>query len=227
MSVPEGMHKTLKRLPSLVLTAALIAIATARAADAQTVMVRSAPPGSTIELTMNGGTPVSATADAEGDATLSVPARTSEDDVQVHVDVCGNLVKVLMVSRGVQPSAGTAGCTRTDFPSTFLMRPVTTFVVDITEQSAAVHVTQGPPPPEWVRRGPAVRTGVPWSTPTPGLALSAGFGFSMFGNASAVQCGTASPCTKNDAGGAVSLGADYWITRNIAAHIGYLKPADV
>src|SRR5262249_12730175 len=152
-----------------------------------------------------------ATADGAGDATLAVPARAAEDDVQMHVDVCGNLVRVLIVSRGVQPAAPGPNCARTDFPSTFLMRAVTTFVVDISEQSAVVHLSQGPPPPEWVGRGPAVHGKIAWSTPSTGLALSAGVGFSTFSDAVTVACGTATPCDSNNFGGAVTLGAEYWI----------------
>src|SRR5262245_41230268 len=93
------------RLRSVTLSLVLAATAGVCTASAQTVIVRSANPGAPIELTMNGGAVVSATADSNGDATLAVPARTAEDDVQMHVDVCGNLVRVLVVSRGVQPAA--------------------------------------------------------------------------------------------------------------------------
>jgi hypothetical protein len=228
MPVLDRLPRTAARLRPLAISVVLVATAGIRTTSAQTVIVRSAPAGSAIELTMNGGTPVTATADSEGDATLAVPARASEDDVQMHVAVCGNLVRVLVVSRGLQPSAAAGGCTRTDFPSTFVMRAVTTFVVDILDQSATVHVTQGPPPPEWVHRGPALRTSkVPWATPSTGLALSAAAGFSTFSNQVAIECGTAPTCNNSNFGGAVALGADYWITRFAAAHIGYLKPSDV
>src|SRR3954454_6261004 len=91
------------------------------AAAAQTVIVRSAPQGSTIELTMNGGAPVSVAADTFGDATLTVPARTTEAAVQVHVDDCGNRVRVLLVERGIQPSPAEPGCNRIDIGSVFVM----------------------------------------------------------------------------------------------------------
>src|SRR5207237_159121 len=141
-----------QRLRPLVLAAALIVTVSLRA-GAQTLIVRSAAPGSPIEVTMNGGAAVSATADENGDATLGVPARASESDVQLHVDACRTMVRVLVVERGLQPAAAEPGCERTDFPSTFIMRGITTFVVDMMP-APAVHIAQGPPPAAWVRRGP-------------------------------------------------------------------------
>src|SRR5690349_22135641 len=119
MSFADEMRSSI-RLRSLALAAALIAIVSVRA-SAQTAIVRSAPPGSTIELTMNGGAPVSATADENGDAALTIPARAAEADVQIHVDACRTTVRVLVVERGLQPTTADAGCERTDFPSTFIM----------------------------------------------------------------------------------------------------------
>lgn len=224
LSDPISLTTRLRSLSVSLVVAATVGLGTA---SAQTVMVRSATAGAPVELTMNGGAAVTATADSAGDATLAVPARTAEDDVQMHVDVCGNLVRVLIVSRGVQPTAPGPNCARTDFPSTFVMRAVTTFVVDISEQSAVVHLSQGPPPTEWVSRGPAMHGKISWSTPSTGLALSAGVGISTFSDWVTVACGTATPCDSSDLGGTVTLGAEYWIKQFVAAQIGYLKPADV
>ena len=224
LSDPISLNTRLRSVTLSLVVAATVGIGTA---SAQTVIVRSATAGAPVELTMNGGAAVTATADSSGDATLAVPARAAEDDVQMHVDVCGNLVRVLIVSRGVQPAAPGPNCNRTDFPSTFVMRSVTTFVVDISEQSAVVHLTQGPPPPEWVSRGPIVHGKIAWSTPSTGFALSAGIGASTFSDAVTVACGTATPCNSSNLGGAVTLGAEYWIKDFVAAQVGYLKPGDV
>src|SRR5207247_4416278 len=162
-------------LPLLIMTAGL------GTAAAQTAIVRSAPPGSTIELTMNGGAVTSATADNYGDATLTVPARTAEAAVEIHVDDCGNRVRVLIVERGLQPSTPEPGCSRIDIGSVFVMRPMTTFVVDIDSSATSVHLTQGPPPAIWVQRGAAAAgSSRSWGTPTNGLVGSAGLGYSMF-----------------------------------------------
>jgi hypothetical protein len=216
------------RLSSFPIAVALVATAGLRAAAAQTVIVQSAPPGSTIELTMNGGQPVSATADTDGDATLLVPAATSDRLVQMRVDTCGNVVRILLVERGVPPSAPGPGCNRSEIGSVFEMRPVTTFVVDIDGPNASVHLRQGPPPIGWLRRGLVQsRRSRPWGTPTRGLVLSAGAGVSSFGNAVDVACGDAQACRGSSYSGAISLGIDYWITRFFAAGVGYVAPGDV
>src|SRR3954470_1568975 len=93
----------------LVLAVVLLLSAGLRAAGAQTVMVRSAVPGAAIELRMNGGTPATATAaerapaaaDENGDATLVVPSRGRDTDVQLHVDVCDKAVHVVINEPGV------------------------------------------------------------------------------------------------------------------------------
>ena len=118
-------------------------------AAAQTVIVRSAQAAATIEVTFNGGAPVAGTADSSGDATLTIPTRISEAAVLVHLDDCGNRVRVLLVEAGIQPATPEPGCNRVDIPSVFVMRPVTTFVIDMEGAATTVHLTQGPPP-AWV-----------------------------------------------------------------------------
>jgi hypothetical protein len=65
-------RKRAERIPGrlLAVAAVLQIVAGAGVANAQTVMVRSAPPGSTIELLVNSKVAGSATADPAGDATL-------------------------------------------------------------------------------------------------------------------------------------------------------------
>src|SRR4029453_6108070 len=197
MSLLDGTRRQGCPRPLLPALALLLTAGVCPAA-AQTVIVRSAPPGSTIELTMNGGSAVAGTADAIGDATLGVPTTAAETDVRLHVDECGTLVRVLVVAAGVQPTAASPGCTRTALASVFVMRPVTTFVVDVGGPNTAVHIAQGPPPPEWVTRGALPRRGgVPWGTPTTGFALSAGTGFSSFSNAGTAQCGSVTGCASD------------------------------
>jgi hypothetical protein len=110
----------------------------------------------------------------------------------------------------------------------FIMRSTTTFVIDITP-NVAVHVAQGPPPPEWLVRGPgAVRKGTMMhGTPGKGLVLSAAAGGSSFGSISDQACGDVPECLNTHAGVAFALDAEYWITRYMAAQVGYFQPADV
>ena len=213
------------RLPALAL--ALAATVGVGVATGQTVIVRSAPAAATIELTVDSGRVISATADNYGDATLAAPAQTPESEAQIYVDSCGALVRVLLVR--LRPAPPQPGCTRTEIGSVFLMRPVTTFVVDLDGPNATAHVTQGPAPRQWVERGvgPARPSRIHWGTPEKGLALSAGAGFSTFSRAVDVACGDLSTCQSSNFGGAIALGAEYWIMRFVAAQAGYVRPADV
>jgi hypothetical protein len=213
---------------SLTLALALGAVLGARTATAQTVIIQSAPAGAAIDLTFNGTSVAAAKADANGDATLSVGASRPDTDILVSVDSCADRVRVQLAARGLQPAAALPGCSRVDAGSMFIMRSVTTFVIDITP-NVAVHVAQGPPPAEWLLRGSgAVRKSTMMhGTPPKGLVLSAAAGGSSFGSIADQACGNVPQCLNTHAGVAFSLDAEYWITRYMAAQVGYFQPADV
>jgi len=213
---------------SLALAFALSAILSARSASGQTVMIQNAPAGAAIEVTFNGASAATATADQNGDATLSVGASRPDTDVLIFVDSCAANVRVQLAGRGLQPAPTLPGCTRVDAGSIFIMRSVTTFVIDITP-SVAIHVAQGPPPPEWMLRGPAsVRKGTMLhGTPGKGLVLTVGAGGSAFGSLADKACGNVPECLNTHGGVAFSASAEYWFARFVAAEIGYFRPADV
>jgi hypothetical protein len=225
MPSPDKLLRQLPlRLPALAL--ALTATAGVSLATAQTVIVRSAPAGATIELTLEGGRSASATADNFGDATLVAPASTAEGEAQMYVDACGTTVRVMLLR--LRPGSAQPGCTRTEIGSIFRVGPLTTFVVDMDDTRATAHVTQGPPPRSWVDRGATPeKPKRNWGTPQKGLTLSGGAGFSKFSNATNIACGDVSACNTHNFGLAFAAGADYWIRRFAAAHVGYVKPADV
>jgi hypothetical protein len=218
-----------RRLQPSVTLALFLVLAAARMAGAQTIIVRSAPAGAAIEVSLDGGRAATATADTFGDATLAVASASAERSVHFHIDSCANTVRVFLISRGLQPPATDPSCTRIDLPSVFDMRSTTTFVIDINGPATSLHVTQGQVPVEWVWRGPGPPRGpgISWSTPNKGLTLSAAVGFSAFHQAADIACGDASSCQKNDLGIALAFGADFWITRFAAASVEYLRPADV
>jgi hypothetical protein len=211
------------RLPALALL--LAATFGVRLTTAQTLIVRSAPAASTIELALDSGRVASATADKDGDATLKVPPQGAEIEAQLYVDACGALVRVLLVR--LRPGPPQPGCTRSEIGSVFIVRPITTFVVDLDGTSASAHVTQGPPPREWVARGEAAaKASRNWGAPSNGLALSGGAGFSTFNRAVTVACGD-TICDSSNFGLAFAATADYWFKRFIAAQASYIRPADV
>jgi len=212
------------RLPALALL--LAATFGVRAATAQTVIVRSAPMGSTIELAMDSGLVTSATADNYGDATLTAPTQATEFEAQIYVDACGSTVRVLMVR--LRPGPPQPGCNRTEIGSVFLVRLMTTFVIDMDGTSATAHVTQGPPPREWLERGEAAsKPKRDWGEAQTGFTLSGGAGFSTFSRAVNIACGNVSACESNNFGIAFSFGADYWFKRFLGVAATYIQPADV
>ncbi|HEY7286167.1 MAG TPA: hypothetical protein VH497_12025 [Vicinamibacterales bacterium] len=213
---------------SLTLALALGVVLGARTAGAQTVIIQSAPAGAAIDVTFNGTSVATAKADAEGDATLSAGANRPDTDILIFIDSCADRVRVQLAARGLQPAAALPGCSRVDANSMFMMRSVTTFVIDITP-NVSVHVAQGPPPPEWLLRGPgAVRKSTMMhGTPPKGLVLSAGVGGSSFGSIADQACGDVAQCLNTHAGVAFALDAEYWITRFMAAQVGFFQPADV
>jgi hypothetical protein len=215
---------SVRHLPLALVVAASLGLGTA---SAQTVIVQSAPPAAAIELVLNGISVVTTTADGNGDATLTVGSSASETDVLVFIDSCSDRVRVQLNGRGQQAAPPLPGCTRVDVGSMFIMRPITTFVMDITP-SVAVHVAQGPAPGQWLLRGPARPRGTTLSgTPTTGFVLSAGVGGSIFGDLADKACGDVTGCLTTHGGIALEASAEYWFTRWVAAQVGYVRPADV
>ena len=219
------MMKPWRLLPMAV---ALGVTVNAGVAAAQTVIVRSAPQGSTIEVQVNAEDVKSATADSYGDATLDLRllGAVSQRNVHFFVDVCSNRVRVRVVEQGLQPAAAEPACRRIEVSGLFVMRSITTFVVDLDAETAVVHLRQGPAPLSWVGRGEAA-AGRAWGTPRTGLQLSAGLGLATFTDFGTVACGTVTSCSTSNLKGAVTVEAAFWIKRFLAAQVSYVKPARV
>jgi len=216
----------------LALLAAFTVAVSVGVGTAQTVIVKNAPPGSPIELVLNAATIGSAVAAPAGEATLAVDLSKhvgrSETDANVYVDVCGNLRRVLLVERGLQPPPQGENCSRREIPGLFLVRGVTTMVVDVAGAIPMMWLRQGPVPPEWLVQGQdRPSEAKPWGPLPAGLVLFGGGGFAKFSDAVALACGTVSPCTGNDSRVTYAVGAAYWFTRFLAAEATYVKPANV
>ena len=210
---------------SVVAVAALIGAASA---TAQTVIVRNVPPSTKVDAQVNAGPVASATPGAEGDATiaLDVPARTDELDVRFFVDVCSAEVHVQIISPGLQPAPVAAGCNRNELWGVFVMRRVTTFVVDLDGTSASMHITQGPPPASWVGRSQSDTGRRYFQTPPPlGFIVFGAAGIPTFSNSIDTACGDATTCSRETFTGAGAIGATYWIKSFLGAQITLAKPA--
>ena len=204
----------------LALAAVLCVIAGSRVATAQTVVVKNAPPGATIEVLVNATAAGSTAADAEGNAKIALPAAANPDkqdfDAYIFVDVCGSRRRVLIAATGGNAAPQDAACARREIPGVFWVRPITTLVVDVGGASPTLLLRQGPYDPS-----ASPRT---WSPVPTGLVVSGGAGWSWLGNASAVACGNVSICTGDESGFGYTVGAAYWFTRNVAAEATWMKP---
>jgi hypothetical protein len=205
----------------LALAAALNLTVCAGAATAQTVIVRNAPPDSTVEVVLND-TPVgTAKTNDKGDALVPVGMSErlmkTETDAQVFVDSCPTVRRVLIVERAVQVPLQDAGCTRRDMGGIFVVRQVSSLVVDVGGLSPTLLLRQGKvsldPPRVW--------------KPAPtGLVLSGGGAFTKVGDVTAIACGQVTGCSGDQSGLGYSFGAAYWITPFLAAEGTYVRAAD-
>jgi len=205
----------------LALAAALNLTVCAGAAKAQTVIVRNAPPDSAVEVVLNDAPVGTAKTNDKGDALVPVGIAErlmkTETDAQVFVDVCPTVRRVLVVERAVQVPLPDAGCTRRDMGGIFVVRQVSSLVVDVGGPSPTLLLRQGrvslDPPRVW--------------KPAPtGVVLFGGGAYTSLGDVTATACGRTAGCSGDQSGLGYSFGAAYWITPFIAGEATYIKPAD-
>jgi hypothetical protein len=141
----------------------------------------------------------------------------TETDAQIFVDVCETVRRVLVVERSVSVPLQEAGCTRRDMGGIFVVRQVSSLVIDVG----------GPSPTLLLRQG-AVSLDPPrvWKPAPTGLVLFGGGTFAKVGGVTAIACGDVTTCSGDEAGLGYSVGAAYWITPFLAAEVAYVQPAD-
>ncbi len=217
----------------LALAAAFIATMMAGPASAQTVTVTKAPPGASIQLVLDSTTVATATADEKGIATIGVDLQKqrgkTETDVRIFVDVCGQTRRVTLVETGYQPDQAAPACTRHEIFGTFYLREVTTLVVNASEETQGVWISQGPAPLRWlgneVAGGSAERTGSALYVPN-GFHVFGGGGLGKYSHAVDSSCGVNTSCSGKGTRLAGQVGFDYWITPNLAIAAFYFRPAN-
>jgi hypothetical protein len=215
----------------LVCAAALNMAVVVGVATAQTVIVTKAPRGAAIELVLNSTTIGTATADNTGKAsfpvTLTSRGGRTEADVQVYVDACGNLRRVTLVEPGLQPQLPQIGCTRRELAGVFLLRGITTMVVEATASSPAIWLRQGPVPNEWLGEEATRISSKHLRRPSPtGLVLFGGGGVSSVKYATAQACGDVTSCSGKSSRPAFAAGAAVWIFPFLGAEASYAQSAD-
>lgn len=212
--------------------AAVLSVTAAGVAAAQTVTVIKAPPGSPVELVLNTSAIASTTTAADGSATLDVNLQArrgrTEIDANIFVDVCGPLHRVLFVEPGVQGMAVPAECTRREIAGVYIVRDVTTFVINLSGPLPTVRFRQGQAPASWLN--PDLDTGGPgreWGPLPTGLVAFGGGGLSMFANQVFVACGNLEDCSGRENPLAFTGGIDIWFTPFLAAEGSFVGPLDV
>lgn len=201
---------------------ACLAAFPASPAAAQTVKVRQAPPGATIEVVYNGTRVATTAADDRGAVDVALPAgsgATGDIDANIFVDECGTRRRVVIGIHGTAAAPQEPNCVRREIQGVFLVRPASTLVVNMSAPSPSLLLRQGAfdpdaPPREWA------------AAPT-GLVLSGGGGFTFLGNTGLLACGTAASCNNDTSGLGYAAGVTYWFTRNVAAEVGFLKPGNM
>jgi hypothetical protein len=191
-------------------------------ASAQTVIVRHATPGSTVELFLDLTPAGTAIADSAGTAT--VVATNSVDmprDANVWVDTCGDAHRVMLARPGAQ-LVDAGACRRIQIAGLYVLQRITSFVVD-TSSTSSLLLRQGPAPDAWLRDPPPVIAEVPAEPlpPLTGLTLFGAAGLSSTMNFRSQACGGVTSCTGNTPF-PYSGGVGWWFNDFVAAEAQYI-----
>ena len=206
-----------KSLRPFAVAAVFLLTAGSGIAAAQTLIVRRAPIGSTIEVVVNSTKAGSAKADAAGDAKVpfTVPAGQTEMDSRVYVDTCGETLRVTITEKNTPPAPPESSCSRQEINGVFLIKKVTSAVVNVGEPIATLLLRQGsyslnPRGPR--RQAPA------------GLVVFGGGSLVNYSNAVEFGCEGVPTCSGDDRGIGYTVGADFWLTRYLAIEGSYIRP---
>jgi hypothetical protein len=204
---------------------------TAAAAGAQTVYLRHAPVGSSVEVVVNGAPAGTGVVDAEGEAKVAftLPDGKTEMDSNVYVDACdaGKLRRIVIAARDRQPPPPADTCDRRDIPGIYWVRPVNTIVVDVGPAAPSLLLVRGSyTPPKPVAEGESTSEESPARPLPSGLMMFAGGAFTTFRDAGFLACGNA-PCNPKTSGLTYSFGVDVWLTRFVGLEGAYIRPHEV
>lgn len=185
--------------------------------SAQTLIVRGAPPGESVELVVNTAIAGTATVDPNGDAIVEWELAGAEMDARIFVDVCPGTHRVLLMDRNLVPRAQDTGCERRDVIGVFWLRRNSTLVVTVGRQIPSVLLRQRSVTIEELDT-PATRRTVPT-----GLVVFGGIGGAAFREAFDVMCGSVVPCDGEDSGVAYTAGAEFWLARVLSIEGSVLR----
>ena len=211
-----------RRLRPLSLAAAINLVCVGGAA-AQTVFVRNAAAGDTVEVFINDRQVATATVDSTGEARVPVEIKSivgkDEMDANLYVDACPKVTRIFIVGAGLQPALEGA-CRRSPIAGLFWVRTVNTLVVNLAGQPPSVLLIVGkytPPAPgtEDLPRS--------WTPAPTGIVAFGGGLYGTFRDFSTIQCGNLATCEPHDGGFGYHAGGAFWMKRFIAGEATYVK----
>jgi hypothetical protein len=195
-------------------------------ASAQTVVVRRAMPGATVELVLNGTPAGTAQANTQGIATVAAaPALNAPIDANVWVEACGETHRVIVARRSAPPVADPV-CRRTQIEGLFLVQGLTSIVVDLRGPSLLMR--QGSVPGEWLQDPVQAVAGEPDAPEPPRPSLPPLTGLMLFGGVeraltssfASQYCGDVTSCSDSPAM-QYNGGVAWWFTDFLAAEGRY------
>jgi opacity protein-like surface antigen len=190
-------------------------------AAAQTVTVRHVAPGATVELVLDTAPAGTTKAGSDGNATIVATNQLDAPiDVNVWVEVCGDLHRVILARRSVQLVPDFA-CRRTQIAGLYLLQRITSLVIDVRDTPSML-LRQGRAPDVWLR-DPVLAVAEGPAEPLPplnGLTLFGAVGRSSTLNFKLQSCGAEISCSDN-APMPYSGGVAWWFNDFIAAEARY------
>ena len=202
-------------------------------AAAQRVMVRHLPPGTAVEVVVNGAVAGNATVDASGDVTVpfTVPEKDgkAEMDANVFVDACDKMRRVVIVE-ATRPAPPVAeGCDRREISGLYWVRRANTVVIDLGPANPTLLLISGnyTPPPDPVPGEEPTGDSIPHAPLPRGFVMFGGGGITAFRDVLSLNCGSLQNCSGDGSPYAYTFGATYWITRNFGVEGSFLHPQKV
>ena len=202
----------------LSVAAALALTAGSGTAAAQTLYVRRAPIGSTIDLVVNTTKAGSAKADASGDVRIPFELPKTEIDARVYVDTCGEARRVTIAERDAATLPPDDGCIRQEITGVFLVRRVSSVVVNVGNPIATLLLRQGPY---------SLRARGPRRLAPIGLVVFGGGALVKHADAVEFGCTNVPTCSGDDSGFGYTVGAEFWFTRWLSAEGSYFRPPEL
>ena len=203
----------------LSLAAAFALVAGSGTAAAQTLYVRRAPVGSTIDLFVNSAKAGSAQTDANGDVRIPIdlPAQLKKEtiDARVYVDTCGENRRVTITERDMPPLPPGDGCSRQEITGVFLIRRVTSVVVNVGDPVATLLLRQG---------SYSLRSRGPRRQAPVGFVVFGGGAFAEYADALDFGCANVPTCSGDDSGFGYTVGAEYWVVKFLSVEGSYFRP---